>query len=1321
MPPLKWTTAEDLRPHLDPIVAELERMPTRGELVARGQKKLLGPIRKFDGPQAVAASLNYPYDVRKSRSTRRRSLEDLRRDLDPIVDQYGHLPGQLELKRIGRPDLSGAIERFGGFRPVAEALGYLYHGPRSWKSIEDLRSHLDPIVAELERMPTTGELRALNRYDLINANAKFKGPRNVAKTLGYLYDPEKARRVRWKNAVDLKPFLDPIVAQLKRMPTKRELQSRAPGGVSSAIHKFGGYAKVAAVLGYPYEGPQRRASVEDLRAELDPIVAELDRMPGQLELRARGRDDLLGAIHRFGGIPRVAEALGYPYLGPKHRPDIEHLRVDLDHIVAELGRMPKNPELQAMGRFDLMGAIAKFGGYPKVAEELGYHYVLAPGLARRESLRRLEAALTELHVSQELNAGMVMLILRHAGLLTRGHVAEVVGRLGAARPFAESTVSDLLAAVEAAGVGDQEASGTLPVLEALEKAQEPDDPGPDRLLDSEQPDIDVVQVDAGARQEHPGRDRQAEILELRGWSHVGNLVDPTPALVQLMVGRLKTAFYRFANDAQDSPHAPSKQATDMEVAKLRQQLYDSAFAAYGELLNNDLVREASAQYVAELADALLLPRQEMRFRPRLYQLDGARFVSQRILSGECPYGLLFDQPGMGKTLTTLWGLAAGGAERIAIVAPLTVKREVWTIDQIRQAFPQLSPDRFAAGLDAALALPATGPAVAVLHYEELRRHDAIHQLTTPRSKGSLPFDAVVFDEAHEVKERLSISSRGPTRTGAWLLRQGARACIGLTATPVVNELFEPVSLLHLVQGRRDSDAGRRLQSRRLRDRVDVMEYLLADSLRRLKPDVLFEIPPREIRVHEIVPDASQLARLETFLSRGRRAMTAQLAEYRRLMLEAKLDWVAGTVQGNATAVTPEGLPDPKTLVLCYNVEGVSRSVYERLVAELGAERVLHVDGSTPEAERKDAFRRFREPADAEKGVVALVGSVGTVGVGVTLFDADEQITPHRVVFADLPYTWAEFEQGIDRLHRVGQRFPVRVDVPLVTFGEHLVHADGEPLQSFDQWVWDWIRRKQRLADQVLDAAFDISEYQDSQIRKAISRALKAIEESGGAVIAPAPPPESAAAEHRRQLGRLRGLPRQRAAERFEDPAASQQFLTANDASTSARLAQRLVRERLSRWLDRRSVVVDLGCGSNPLRDLPCERVIGIDRHGVNGGLIGDSADTGLPPGDADFVVMSLSMWGTPEDRLAYLREAKRLLRPIGKLVVVEPRQPFGGAEHRQAGAARFATVVAQLGMRLAEQGEYAVDAGTSLLAFVVDNSAMSADATIDHNQCDWHE
>lgn len=96
--------------------------------------------------------------------------------------------------------------------------------------------------------------------------------------------------------------------------------------------------------------------------------------------------------------------------------------------------------------------------------------------------------------------------------------------------------------------------------------------------------------------------------------------------------------------------------------------------------------------------------------------------------------------------------------------------------------------------------------------------------------------------------------------------------------------------------------------------------------------MLFEIPPRMIRVQDVTPDAVLLERMRAFLSRSRRAVAAQLAEYRRLALKAKLDWIAGTVQANLRSTTTEGSPDPKILVLCYNVEGVSRAVYVRLEA-----------------------------------------------------------------------------------------------------------------------------------------------------------------------------------------------------------------------------------------------------------------------------------------------------------------------------------------------------------------------------------------------------
>lgn len=1057
-------------------------------------------------------------------------------------------------------------------------------------------------------------------------------------------------------------------------------------------------------------------------------------MPKFDDLAIRGHTVLISAIDKFGGFPQVAEVLGYPYDSRNSWNSIEDLRPHLDPLVAELGRMPGKLELEARKRNDLSGAVNKFGGFAQVSEALGYTYTFAPRLARRARYKELEAAILELDRAQQLSAGQVMIILRHAGLLSRRDFAEVAGKLqtaGATHGAELEAAMDELAEVlvepadssgEAmAGSGVLAADVPAPEADALHQfgpvawSSELNSQGSRRIA------VEPETQDEVAPPADLGRDRNLEIKELRGWSAVGNLLDPAPALERLSVARLKTTFYRFANERYRTLAVPPRQPTPQDVDALSADLHEVAFGTYGEYLTNDLVRRACEAYVGDLARSLLIPRApHPKYRPYLYQLDGARFIAERVASSDAPFGLLLDQPGMGKSLTTLWGLAAASVERFVIVAPLTVKHEVWTSDTLRVAFPSLSDERVARSLAEALALPPDGPAVVLLHYAELHRHEEIRALAAPRADGSCPFDVLVLDEAHEVKERVSgTAQRGPLKQGAWLLRTGAPACVGITATPLVNELYEPISLLQLAKGEDDPEMGRRLRSSRVRDRVDVMEYLLGDSLRRTKGDVLFEIPTRTITTHSVTPNARQLASIQAFLARSRRAVANDLPAYRKLVLDVKLDDIADRVSRRHVTTTHTGQPDPKVLVLCYNVDDVSERVYERLAVEFGTGRIRHVNGATPVNERKEALSAFRAPADAESGVLALVGSVGTVGVGVTLFDANQPVTPHRIIFADLPYTWAEFEQAVDRLHRVGQRFAVQIEVPIVTFPPTFTRADGEPLSSFDGWVWDLIASKERLADQVLDAAFDVSGYTQGKVQRAIRDMLRALHDAGGAVLAPPPPEDSPAAEHRRALGRYRALPRQRAADIFlRNPDVSVTFLRENDASRSAILAQQLVRERLGRWLDRRSLVVDLGCGSNPLRDLSCQ-VLGIDRHGVNGGRVGDMAATELPSGEADFVAMSLSMWGTPADRLAYLREAKRLLRPLGKLIVVEPAGPFGGPEKWQAGAERLRQVVGQLGMRLAEPSEHSVEAGTSLVTFIIDNSSTPPRSDVIDDACDW--
>ncbi len=263
-----------------------------------------------------------------------------------------------------------------------------------------------------------------------------------------------------------------------------------------------------------------------------------------------------------------------------------------------------------------------------------------------------------------LSAGQVMLILRHAGLLSTGRVVETARRLqttaGVASPALQAQLTLAAAMEDATGedAGDVRDHDAVPASAAGTDWTPPGTNGPDPSIpiaggptpaETDDPPTPGESGEPGRR----GRDREAEVKELRGWSHLGNLLDPAPALIQLSVTRLKTAFYHFANQVRGSLEAPVTPPSLDQLEQLKAELWAAALGEYGELIDNDLVRSACEAYVADLAAALLLPRHETEFLPRLYQLDGARFVAERVTSHERPFGLLFDQPGMGKTLTTL--------------------------------------------------------------------------------------------------------------------------------------------------------------------------------------------------------------------------------------------------------------------------------------------------------------------------------------------------------------------------------------------------------------------------------------------------------------------------------------------------------------------------------------------------------------------------------------------------------------------------------------------------------------------------------------------
>jgi hypothetical protein len=69
-------------------------------------------------------------------------------------------------------------------------------------------------------------------------------------------------------------------------------------------------------------------------------------------------------------------------------------------------------------------------------------------------------------------------------------------------------------------------------------------------------------------------------------------------------------------------------------------------------------------------------------------------------------------------------------------------------------------------------------------------------------------------------------------------------------------------------------------------------------------------------------------------------------------------------------------------------------------------------------------------------------------------------------------------------------------------------------------------------------------------------------------------------------------------------------------------------------------------------------VIGVDRHDLPGVVRAKMESPPLADHSADVLVYSLSLYGTPTDLFSYFREARRMLRPGGHVLIVEPASSF---------------------------------------------------------------
>lgn len=326
------------------------------------------------------------------------------------------------------------------------------------------------------------------------------------------------------------------------------------------------------------------------------------------------------------------------------------------------------------------------------------------------------------------------------------------------------------------------------------------------------------------------------------------------------------------------------------------------------------------------------------------------------------------------------------------------------------------------------------------------------------------FSVAVFDEIQNLKNPATLRS-----SAAKAVRADFR--IGLTGTPVenatrdiwaiVDQLF-PGALGSLVNFRRTFDSPRAGNMRELHQAIFLPQSGHPRlGLRRTKDTAALGLPPKTRVLHPRLMSDVQALRYDEARRPGQ-ALFSLLHHIRRTSLHP------GLVQGedpNSFTLSSARVAAALDILRLIAARGERVLVFienrdvqgwfaELVKHEFNLKRVDVINGDTPVSARKEINDRFQRHLETDEGFDLLILGPRAAGTGLTLTAAN------HVIHLTRWWNPAVEEQCNDRTHRIGQKKPVTIHIPLA------IHPRLQR-GSFDCLLQSLMRRKRSLADSVL--------------------------------------------------------------------------------------------------------------------------------------------------------------------------------------------------------------------------------------------------------------
>jgi hypothetical protein len=513
------------------------------------------------------------------------------------------------------------------------------------------------------------------------------------------------------------------------------------------------------------------------------------------------------------------------------------------------------------------------------------------------------------------------------------------------------------------------------------------------------------------------------------------------------------------------------------------------------------------------------------------------------------------------------------------------------------------------------------------HHYIILNHEMFQQPSTPAHIRQLleryQIDLIIVDEIHRCKQRSEDSSKRRQMVLALITNAAEQNpglhVLGMSATPVINNLKEGKSLVELVTGIERSDLGEKAT---INNCMRLHQAFVTLGIRsKVKPKIKIDrvtIPVDcTYLVDRIREEGTTILKMEQILTIAR--IPAILRELR-----------------------------PKTIVYTHYVEGIIDLLKEAIEAE-GWTVGFHRGGD------KSGREHFIN------GSVDVLIASSAMATGVDGF----QRVCDRLILNIPPWTSAELEQLEGRLNRQGQVHDTLTILMPVTYG----------LDDGEHWSWDEgrlarLQNKQTVADAAVDGVMPEGQLRsESQafrdLRQWLER-LKTGEQKS--IIRPkifVPLPDVDPVDVLRRNVHYGDFSRMNARWNSSYSDTTYQRLQGNPEEwmqyhtlyQAARKTWSVTPyEKAIEWLERRSnlVVADLGCGEALLAKALTGRhtVHSFDFIAINDSVI-ECDISHLPLEDAclDVAMFNLSLMGL--NITDYIREAARTLKLDGQLWIYE--------------------------------------------------------------------